>query len=125
MLFNPDDSRPDYTIHAAWVPVNILSGIGSLAVFAELVGIDEALRKKVTAFGRIAFALALLGTALFTGLLFFVEVTLLPVLASNPVYQPLLSDSGTLMRGPFGIALMASFAIISLGYVLLAIYLVT
>jgi hypothetical protein len=124
MLFHPDDTQPDFAFHAAWVPVHVLLGIGSLAGLAGLVGLYGALRGRITAFGNAAFILAFLGTVLFTGLMFFVEATLLPVLGSNPAYQPLLSDTGPLMGGPFGMALMASFAIISLGYVLLAIYLV-
>jgi hypothetical protein len=124
MLFHPDDTQPGFAFNAAWVPVHVLLGIGSLAGMAGLIGLYGVLRGKITAFGNTAFVTALLGSVLFTGLMFFVEATLLPVLASDPAYQPLLSDTGPLMGGPFGIALMTSFAIISLGYVLLAVYLV-
>jgi hypothetical protein len=125
MLFHPDDSRPDFALHAAWVPVHVLMGIGSLAVLAGLAWLYEALQGKITVFGSAAFGLAILGTVLFTGMLFFVEATLLPTLGRSPVYQPLLSENGPLMGGTFGFMVIASLAIVSLGYILLAIYLAT
>ena len=123
MLFHPDDSQPGFSLHAAWVPVHVLMSIGSIAAFAGLLGLYGVLRGRMTAFGSWAFGLALLGTALFTGLLFFVEITLFPVLGRDPAYGALLSDTGPLMGGPFGIAVLLSFGVVSLGYVFLAIYL--
>jgi hypothetical protein len=123
MLFHPDDTRPDFAFQAAWVPVHVLMAFGSIAAIAGLTGLYGALRSKIKAFGQVAFGLAILGTVLFTGLLVFVESTLLPVLGRNPAYGVLLSESGPLMGGPFGIAVMGSLAVVSLGYVLLAIYL--
>jgi hypothetical protein len=123
MLFHPDDSQPGFAMHAAWVPVHVLMSIGSIAAFAGLLGLYGALRSRLTAFGGWAFGLALLGTALFTGLLFFVEITLFPALGRDPAYQSLLSDNGPLMGGPFGIAVLVSSVIVSLGYVFLAVHL--
>jgi hypothetical protein len=123
MLFHPDDSKPGFALQAAWIPVHILLSIGSIVAFMGLLGLCGALHGKLTVFGRAALGLSLLGTALFTGLLFFVEITLFPVLSRDPAYQALLTDSGPLLGGPFGIAVLLSSLIVSLGYVFLAIYL--
>jgi small-conductance mechanosensitive channel len=121
MLFHPDDSQPGFALHAAWVPVHVLMGIGTIAAFAGLLGFYGALRSRLTGFGVWSFGLALFGTALFTGLLFFVEITLFPVLGRDPVYQSLLNETGPLMGGPFGMAVLLFAVIASLGYVFLAI----
>jgi len=124
MLFHPDDSRPDFAFPVVWVPVHVLMGIGALSCLAGLAGLYWTLQGKVTVFGSITFALAILGTILFVGLLFFVEATLLPDLGRDPAYQSLLRDNGPLMGGSFGFAVIASLTLVSLSYLLLAIYLI-
>lgn len=123
MLFHPDDTRLDFAFQAAWVPVHVLMGFGTIAALLGLAGLYGAFRSRITVFGQVAFGTALLGTVLFTGLLVFVESTLLPALGRDPAYAALLSESGPLLGGPFGMAVMGSLAIVALGYVLLAVYL--
>ncbi len=123
MLFHPDDRLPDFALRPAWIPVHLLMGIGTIAGLGGLALLYGGMQSRMTTFGRIAFGLALLGTALFIGLIFFVEATLFPALLADPAATRLLSENGPLFAGPFGIAIMASMAIISLGYVLLAVYL--
>ena len=125
MLFHPDDSIPANTLRTAWVPVHILLGIAALAGLAGLGGLYFVMNAKLSTFGRVSFGLSLLGTVLLVGVLLFFEATLLPVLARDPAYQPLLSGNGSIMNGPFGYAVWVSMVIVSVGYVLLAIYLVS
>lgn len=124
MLFHPDDSVPSNTLRAAWVPVHILLGIAAIAGLAGLGGLYSIMSAKLSTFGRVSFGLSLLGTVLLAGVLFFFEATLLPVLARDPAYLPLLSGTGSIMNGPFGYAVWASMVIVRVGYILLAVYLV-
>jgi hypothetical protein len=124
MLFHPDDSITANILRTAWVPVHVMLGIGALAGLAGLGGLYSVMNTKLSFFGRLAFGLALVGTVLFVGLMFFFEATVLPVLAGDSAYLPLLNDSGPLMTGLFGITVLASMVIVSVGYILLAIYLV-
>ena len=123
MLFHPDDRLPDFALQTAWVPVHLLMGIGTIAALAGLALLYGGMQNRMTAFGRLAFGTSLLGTAFFIGLMFFVEATLFPALLNDPAGARLLGENGPLFAGPFGIAVMGSLAIISLGYILLAIYL--
>jgi hypothetical protein len=124
MLFHPDDSITANILSTAWVPVHILLGIGAVAGLAGLGGLYLIMNMRLSVFGRVAFGLTLLGTVLFVGLMFFFEATILPALVRDPAYLPLLSDSGPLMTGLFGYTILATLVIVSVGYILLAIYLV-
>jgi hypothetical protein len=124
MLFHPDMAKPDYATKSAWVPVHVLLGISALLGLVGLAGLYAVMNLKITVFGRAAFGLAMLGSLLLTGIMFFVEASVLPVLARNPVYQPLVSQSGPLMTGALGTAIGISMLIAAVGFLFLAGYLV-
>lgn len=123
MVFHPDMSRPDYAASSAWVTVHIVLGFSTLLGLAGLVGLFTVMNPKLTAFGKAAFGLAVLGNLLLTGLMFFVEASVLPVLARDPAYQPLLSPSGPLMTGALGTSIWISMLIAAVGFLCLAAYL--
>lgn len=124
MLFHPNMARPDYAVTAAWVPVHIMLGLSALFGVAGFAGLFAAMNLKMGTAGRVAFGLAILGNMLLTGIMFFVEVSILPVLARNPAYQQLVSQNGPLLTGALGTAIGISMVISTTGFLLLAWYLV-
>ncbi len=124
MLFHPDMGRPGYALVSAWVPVHVLLGISYLAGLAGLIVFYGAVSPKATVFGHVAFWFAIIGTALLSGLMFFVESAIVPFLAGNPAYEPLLAMTGPLMAGAFGACAMISMAIVSVGFILVGAYLI-
>ncbi len=124
MLFHPDMTKTGYALVTTWVPVHILLGIASLAGMAGLIVFYGAVSPKTTLFGHVAFWFAIIGTALLSGLMFFVESAIIPVLAGSPAYEPLLGMTGPLMTGAFGVSLAVSMAIVSVGFILVGGYLI-
>jgi hypothetical protein len=124
MIYHPDTARPDYAATPAWVPVHVMLGLSALLGLGGLAGLYAAMNLKMRNGGRLAFGLAMLGNMLLTGIMFFVEVSILPVLARNPVYQPLASQAGPLMTGALGNAIGISMLIAAVGFLALAGYLV-
>lgn len=124
ILFHPDMSKPGFALADAWVPVHVLLGISTLAGMGGLIVFYGAIRPKITVVGHVAFWLSIVGTALFTGLLFFVEATIVPVLANNPAYEPLLSETGPIMAGAFGISALIAAVITAVGSILLGGFLI-
>lgn len=124
MLFHPDVDQPGFAMQRAWVPVHILFGISALFGAAGLVILYRAMGFRIPAIGHLAFVLALLGNILLAGLMFFVEATIIPVLAAHAEYEGLMSITGPFLNGAFGSMVMISLAIMSAGSLLLAAYLV-
>src|SRR5271169_2012777 len=124
ILFQPDVDQPGFALQKAWVPVHILFGVSALFGIAGLGVFYRVLSSRISTFGHVAFVLALLGNILLAGLMFFVEATIIPVLTARSEYEALLSITGPLLGGPFGTIEMISFAIMSMGSLLLAAYLV-
>lgn len=124
MLFHPDMTTTGYALTAAWVPVHVLLGISTLAGMAGLIVFYGAVNPKTTLFGHVAFWFAIIGTALLSGLMFFVETAIIPVLAGSPAYEPLLGISGPLMTGAFGVSLTLAMAIAAIGFILVGGYLI-
>jgi hypothetical protein len=124
ILFQPDVDQAGFALQKAWFPVHILFGIAALLGIAGLGAFYHVLGSRISAIGHVAFILALLGNILLAGLMFFVEATIIPVLSAHSEYEALLSITGPLMSGPFGTVVMISFAIMSVGSLLLAAYLV-
>lgn len=123
MLFQPDVEQPGFALQRSWVPVHIFFGIAALLSIAGLGALYRALGSRVSVIGHAAFVLALLGNVLLAGLMFFVEATIIPVLAGNSEYEVLMSITGPLLGGAFGTFVMLSYAITSVGALLLAVYL--
>jgi hypothetical protein len=123
MLYHPDISRPGYALMSAWVPVHVLLGISTLVGLAGLIVLYGAMSPKITVFGHVAFWFTIVGTALLTGLMLFAEAGIMPVLAGNPSYEPLLSMTGPLMTGVFGTLTMISMVIVAVGFILFGGYL--
>ncbi|MGE5173233.1 MAG: hypothetical protein ACM3MD_05330 [Betaproteobacteria bacterium] len=124
ILFHPDMSKPGYALLGAWVPVHVLLGISALAGLAGLIVFYGAMSPKITVFGHVAVWFAIVGTALLAGLMFFVESAIVPVLAGDPTYEPLLGMTGPLMTGAFGALAMLSMVIVSIGFILFGGYLI-
>ncbi len=125
VLFHPDMSEPGYAATRAWMPVHIMMGFSTLFGFAGLAALLAVMNINISSFGRAAFGLAMLGNLLLTGIMFFFEATVLPVIARSPEYQPLLSETGPLLSGPLGTMIGISMLIAALGFLLLAGYLVS
>ena len=123
MLFHPDMGRPGYALMRAWVPVHVLLGISTVAGMAGLIVFYGAVSPKTTVFGHVAFWFAIIGTALLTGLMFFVEAAIIPVLAGNPAYEQILGMTGPLMTGAFGTLIMIAMLIVAVGFILVGGYL--
>jgi hypothetical protein len=124
MLFHPDISKSGYALLSAWVPVHVLLGISTLVGLAGLIVLYGAMSPKITVFGHVAFWFTIVATALLTGLMLFVEAAVIPVLAGNPAYEPLLSMTGPLMTGFFGTLTMISMVIGAVGFILFGGYLI-
>jgi hypothetical protein len=124
ILFHPDLSKPGYALLSAWVPVHVLIGISALVGVAGLIVFYGAMSPKTTVVGHVAFWSAIIGTVLMTGLMFFVEAAIVPVLAGSPAYEPLLSISGPLMAGVFGVLTLITAVIMAVGFILFGGYLI-
>jgi len=124
ILFHPDMSKPGYALLGAWVPVHVLLGISALAGLAGLIVFYGATSPKITVFGHVAVWFAIVGTALMAGLMFFVEVGIVPSLAGSPAYEPLLSATGPVMTGAFGVLAMITAVIVAIGFILFGGYLI-
>jgi hypothetical protein len=125
ILFHPDMSTPGYALLGSWVPVHILLGISTLTGLAALILFYGIMSPKISVVGHVALWFSIIGTALFMGLLFFVESAIMPVLAGNPVYAPLLSETGPIMDGALGMWALTAAVIISIGFILFGGYLIT
>jgi hypothetical protein len=125
MLFHPDMGRPGYALLGAWVPVHVLLGIATLAILSGLIVFYGAVTPKTTLIGHVAFWFAIVGAALLSGLMFFVESAIVPVLAASPAYEPLLGMTGPLMAGAFGAVITISMVIVAVGFILIGGYLIS
>jgi len=123
-LFHPDVDQPGFALQKAWIPIHVMFGISALFAIAGLGVFYRVLGSRITTIGHMAFVLALLGNILLAGLMLFVEATIIPVLAAHSEYEALMSITGPLMSGAFGSIVTISFAIMSVGSLLLAAYLV-
>ncbi len=123
IVFHPDMAQPDYAARSVWVPVHIVLGVSALFGLFALAGLFGVMHLNLGAFGRTAFVLAMLGNVLLIGVMFFVEASVLPVLARDPAYQSLMNPAGPLLAGGLGISIAISMAIAAVGYLLLAWYL--
>ena len=124
MIFHPGMAAPDYAATPAWAPVHMLLGFSALFGLAGLAGLFGVMNVNLRFLGKAAFGLALLANVLLTGLMFFVEASILPVLARDAAYQPLASLNGPLMTGALGTAIGITMVIAAAGYLLVAWYLV-
>ena len=124
ILFHPDMSKPGYALLSAWMPVHVLLGISALAGLAGLIVFYGAMSPKITVLGQVAVWFAIFGTALMAGLMFFVETAIVPVLAGNAVFEPLLGMTGPIMAGAFGLATLITAAIVAIGFILFGGYLI-
>ncbi len=124
ILFHPDLVQPGYALSGAWVPVHVLLGMSALVGLAGLIMFYNALNPKTKVVGHIAFWFAMAGSALMAGLMFFAEAAIVPVLAGNPAYESLLSMSGPLTTGVFGVLAMVTAVIMAIGFILFGGYLI-
>jgi hypothetical protein len=124
MLFHPDMGKPGYALLSAWVPVHVLLGISALVGLAGLIVFYGVVSPKITVVGHVAIWFAIVGTALLAGLVFFVESAIVPVLAGSPAYEPLLSETGPIMAGAFGVLALILMVILTVGYILFGGYLI-
>ena len=124
ILFHPDVIKSGYALQRAWVPVHVLLGMSALIGLAGLIVFYGAMSPKTTVFGHIAIWFAIVGTALLAGLVFFVESAIVPVLAGSPAYEPLLSETGPIIAGAFGVLALILMVILTVGYILFGGYLI-
>ncbi len=123
ILFHPDVSQPGYALVGTWVPVHVLLGIAAIAGLAGLIVFYGAMSPKITVIGHVAVWFAIIGTALLSGLMFFVEGAIVPFLAGSPAYEQLASMTGPIMSGALGALAMISMVILSVGFILFGGYL--
>ena len=125
MLFHPDMANPDAATRNAWIPVHVVLGISALLGLVGLAGLYAVLSLNMRTLGRAAFGLAMLANVLLTGMLFFVEAGIVPVLARDSAYRPLLSETGPLLTGGFGLVIVTTMTIAAIGFLCLAGYLMS
>ncbi len=123
VLFHPDMAKPGYALMSNWLPVHVLFGISALLGLAGLIVLYGAMSPKITVIGHVAVWFAIVGTALVAGLMFFVEMAIVPVLA-GPAYEQLISMSGPIMTGAFGVWAIISMVILTVGFILFGGYLI-
>lgn len=123
-IFRPDISQPGYAASALWVWTNIMLGFSTLFALIGFAGLFAVMNLKIRSFGKTAFALVVVGNVLLTGIFFFVEAAVMPVLARSPELQQLTAPAGPLVTGALGTAIGISLFIAAIGYLLLAGYLV-
>lgn len=122
MLVHPDavfSGNPGIS----WPFAHFLLGGAALLGLFGLAGLYSIMRAKIIVFGQWAFFLAILGNILIAGLMFFFEATIVPVLAIDPAYRPLLTETGPLSGGSFGIASLSAVVLWGAGWMLLAAFL--
>ncbi len=124
ILFHPDLVKAGYALQRAWVPVHVLLGLSALAGLAGLIVFYVAMSPETTVLGHVAMWFAMVGTVLMAGLMLFVEAAIVPVLASSPAYEPLLSTSGPLTAGVLGILTTVTAVVMAMGFILLGGYLI-
>ena len=119
---HPDEvNDPNALASPLWGPVHIVFGLGFLALLVGLKAIYYSLGEKVSAIEKLGFGLAYFGSAAASGVMFFIEGMILPVIAGNANYAELLSPTGPLLAGDFGFYLTALFTLISIGFILIGI----
>lgn len=124
MVFHPDMTVQGFALRTAWVPVHVLFGISALIGLAGLVLLYMSMGPDISAFGQVAFWISIIGLALLAGLMFLVEATLVPILAADPSYSPLLAAGSPLMTGSFGAVVGTTIIAAVIGLVILAVYLI-
>ena len=121
-VLHPDEvNDPNALASPLWGPVHIVFGFGFLALLVGLKAIYYSLEEKVSAIEKLGFGLAYFGSAVASGVMFFVEGIMLPVIAGNAEFAGLLSPTGPLMAGDFAFYLTALFTLISIGFILIGI----
>ena len=124
MLFHPDVELPGFALNRAWVPVHVLLGIAALLAAGGFGLVYRAIGSRISVIGHSAFLLAIVGNIMVAGISLFVEAAIIPVLAGDPAYEPLLAVNGPLIGGAYGSLSWLSYAIMSIGTVFMAGYLV-
>lgn len=120
ILFHPDVTKPGFALSPAWVPVHILLGLSAFFGLIGLAQLFSIMSLRLSPWGKAAFGLAMLGNLLLTGIMLFVDASVLPVLARDPAYQELLTRNGPLLSGLLGTGVSLSFIVTTIGVLGLA-----
>jgi hypothetical protein len=107
-------------LNSAWVPVHSVLVIAVVLSLFGLIGLYGRLAEKGGVIGLIGFVLSFIGSALFVAALSF-EAFVAPGIAASSVAATLLSDSGPLFGGLFGLVLLFTSSAFALGMILLGV----
>jgi len=106
VALHPDDMAADFVPDTNWQYLHVALGIALILLslgFAALAARTESRGSPLMTGSFIVFSLV---TGLVSGLIFFVEGFVLPVAATDPVYQPLIAEDGPLFGGAMGIVFL-------------------
>jgi len=114
--FDPDHHAMQST---RWLLVHGLASIGLVLCVPGLMGLYSQLADEGGILGLISFILATIGTALLAGMILFIEVAALPLIATLPDAEELLNATPPAFMATFAMTVL-SFV---LGFILLSIVL--
>ena len=121
ILLHPDETAdPMAVLGSSWLIIHTIFIIGDILSLFGLVGLYTRQAQATGRLGLIGFILALIGSALFVGVL-TIDSYVIPVLAANPATQPLLDEAGPLFGGPLGLIFMSAGVTFALGTLLTGI----
>lgn len=123
-IFHPDESKEGALLQAAWVPVHYTIAIGFLLVVLGLPAIYIRAKDKMNRFGKFALMFTKIMFILLTGAILFIETMIFPAIA-NSQYADVLSETGPVLGGTFGMAAIISFGLLALSLVLLGLFLIS
>lgn len=115
--FHPLDHDPHTMQSTRWLVVHGLAGIGLVLTVPGLLGLHNRLTAEGGVRVLVGFILAAVGTALMAGMILFIEVGTLPLIATLPDAEELMNTFPPAFMAVFAITLLTFI----LGYILLGI----
>ncbi len=118
--FHPLEPGHDAMQSTRWLIVHGVAGVGLLFSIPGLMGLYRQLGDEGDVLGLTSFILAEIGTALLAGMILFIEVATLPIIAALPDAEVLLNTMPPAFMAVFGMTvLIFILGFISLGIVML------
>jgi hypothetical protein len=118
IVLHPDETAdPTAVLTSSWLVIHTIFIIGDVLSIFGLIGLYTRQSQEIGSIGLIGFILAIIGSALFVGVL-MIDSYVIPVLAAEITTQPLLDEAGPLFGGPLGLVFLAAGITFALGTLL-------